>query len=49
MSFCPIFALICQNTVDAELIYRNHCAKKHFDVSLINVESDGLLAMFFDV
>ena len=37
--FVRFFARICQNSVDAELIYRNHCAKKHLDVSLTIVES----------
>ena len=48
MTFVPVFAPICQSSVGAKLIYRNHCAEKHL-VSLIIVESGKLLAIFFDV
>ena len=47
--FLSFYATICQNSVDAELIYRNNRAKKHLDVSLIIVESGRLLVIFFDV
>ena len=48
MSLCPNYCIFFQNSVEAELIYRNHCAKKHLNVSLIVVES-GRLAKWFHV
>ena len=47
--FSTLKRIFCSHAVDAELIYRNHCAKKHLDVSPIIVESGRLLAIFFDV
>ena len=41
------FASICQNSADAELIYRNHSAEKQLDVFWIFVVVNGLLALSF--
>ena len=48
MSFCPSFCTFLPKFADTELIDRNHCAKKHLNVSFI-AESSGLLAILFDV